>query len=164
MKANNRIIVAFHIGRGGKHFNPGHVTFIGEMDFQKLMRAGNNADRLFEQDRDENGRFCKHYMTDCNGTVMVDADEMTAKTGRLDWDGDYDTDICRYIEDCSNEDIFRIILSNEVLSYDLEKWLREYIQVGIEHQDSEIECFVEDHRSRLEEITWLGLNTEEEER
>ena len=26
----NQTIVAFHVGRGGRYWNPGHVSFIGE--------------------------------------------------------------------------------------------------------------------------------------
>ena len=85
MEQENKIIVAFHTGRGGSFHNPGHRTFIGEKNFQDLISL--NSNNLFEQDRDEKGRFCKHYMTDCSGKIIVEPGHIQDETGCLDFDG-----------------------------------------------------------------------------
>ena len=62
---------------------------IGLGDFQDLVRR--NCNDLFDCNRDKKtGRFCKPYYTDCTGYVVYEGD-MKAKTGRLDFDGEYDT-------------------------------------------------------------------------
>ena len=159
MKANNNIIVAFHIGVGGRPLRSGHVKFIGECNFQELMNLGCNIDRLFPQNRDEHGRFCKQYMTDCSGQVMVTADEMKSDTGRLDWDGEYDTDYCQNINDCDYNELFKVVEGTGCYrSYELECWLDEWLNEGLKCGDSEIECFVEEHKTLIDETKWLHIN------
>lgn len=149
------IIVAFHVGRGGRFNNPSHRTFIGEKTFQDIIDMANQADQLFYYDRDERGRFCKPYYTDCNGNIMVAAEDMDALTGGIDFDGEYDSDYAYAIEDIGYEDTFRVILSSEWKSYELEQWLREWLKDGIAHNDGEICTFVGDHPRRLEESGYL---------
>ena len=126
MEQENKIIVAFHTGRGGSFHNPGHHTFIGEKNFQDLISL--NSNNLFEQDRDEKGRFCKHYMTDCSGKIIVEPGHIQDETGCLDFDGSYDTDGCCYIEDCSNEEIDMIFDSGEWVSFELRDFLKKHYQ------------------------------------
>ena len=33
----NQTIVAFHVGRGGRYWNPGHVSFIGEKKISEFV-------------------------------------------------------------------------------------------------------------------------------
>jgi hypothetical protein len=39
MEANNKTLVAFHIGRGGKHYNSGHKTFYGFNSIDEVRNA-----------------------------------------------------------------------------------------------------------------------------
>ena len=48
--SDNRIVVAFHIGRGGQFYNPGHKTYKGEINFTQLCNSQNNY--LYEVNRD----------------------------------------------------------------------------------------------------------------
>lgn len=104
-----RTIVAFHIGRGGRFNNAGHKTFIGEKNFQDLISM--NSEHLFEQNR-ENGKFCRKYYTDLNGTVIVEADDVNALVGSLNFDNDYDTDYCCYLDECDENEL-RIIAESD---------------------------------------------------
>jgi hypothetical protein len=104
-----RTIVAFHTGRGGRFNNAGHVTFIGEKNFQDLIQM--NDDHLFLQDR-KNGKFCKKHYTDLNGTVIVDAEDFNSLVGTLNFDNDYDTDSACYLDECSEEEL-RIIANSD---------------------------------------------------
>lgn len=93
-----KIYLHFHIGRGGRYYNQGYVTFQGERDFQQLLSY---RSYLFEVNRDEKGRFCKPYLIDGAGNGIDAGDDWrTAKTGRLNFDNDYDTDDVVTFEDC----------------------------------------------------------------
>lgn len=118
-----KIIVAFHTGRGGRFHNGGHVTFIGEKNFQDLILM--NSNNLFEKNRDENGKFCKPYLTDDSGNHITD-DDIRGEVGTLDFDGQYDTDRAKYIEDCADWEIEKIAKSSEYKSYELREWLSNY--------------------------------------
>lgn len=80
--------VSFHVTRGGRFFNPGHLEFVGEMDFQELQSYLDS--HIFIKNRDEKGRFCKPYIADCDGN-QVSYDDISAMVGTIDLDGDYDT-------------------------------------------------------------------------
>lgn len=118
----NKIIVAFHVGRGGRFNNGGYKTFIGEKNFQDLISM--NGEHLFEQNK-INGKFSKPYLTDLNGTIIVDYDDINNEVGFLEFDTIYDSDYCKYIDDCSDEELLVIANSNEYKSYELEQYLIE---------------------------------------
>jgi len=117
----NKIIVAFHIGRGGRFYNAGHKTFLGELNFRDLQEL--NADNIFYRDRDERGRFMKTEIYDGAGSFVSD-DDPKGLIGRLDFDGDYDTDYCKYIEDCTDEELQIIAKSIDFKSFELKEYLK----------------------------------------
>jgi hypothetical protein len=123
MGNSNKIIVAFHTGRGGRFHNAGHVTFIGEKNFQDLISM--NSNNLFERNKDERGKFCKPYLTDGSGNHITD-DDIKGEVGLLSFDGKFDSDGCCYIEDCSEFQLELIAKSNEYKSYELREWLSNY--------------------------------------
>lgn len=118
---NKKIIVAFHVGRGGRFHNAGHKTFIGERNLKDLISM--NSNNLFEVNRDFLGRFCKPFLTDCSGHVVLDSDRFNDEVGCLDFDGTYDTDYCRYIEDCDEDELDIIRNSGEYMSLELSEYL-----------------------------------------
>jgi len=61
--------------------------------------------------------------TDCNGTVIVDAESFDSPVGSLNWDYEYDTDVCQYLEDCDENELLMIANSN---SYRSEELIQEY--------------------------------------
>lgn len=123
MSTTSKIIVAFHIGRGGRFHNAGHVTFIGEKNFQDLIQM--NSNELFERNRDERGQFCKPFLTDCSGNHVTD-DDIRGEVGKLEFDTIYDSDASGYIEDCPDWQIELIAKSSEYKSPELCAWLSEY--------------------------------------
>jgi hypothetical protein len=125
-----RIIVAFHIGRGGRFHNQGHSTYIGEKNFQDLIQLRSND--LFYRDRDMFGRFCKPYIVDCNDTTIVEAEDMTALVGKLDYDGDYDSHVACYLDECDEETLKQIADSGEWLSSEIKEYIKE--QLGEEEE------------------------------
>ena len=116
----SKIIVAFHIGRGGRHNNPGHLTFIGEKNFQELLSL--NCNNVFEHNQDEKGGFCTPFLTDGQGNSVTD-DDIRGEVGRLEFDGHYDTYTARYIEDCTDSELEVIVQSNLYKRGELAEWL-----------------------------------------
>ena len=95
----------FHIGRGGRFYNGGHLTFKGEADFAEIQRG--RADDLLWIDEDENGnplpKEQQQLRALCSGKLLAQGDEIYAETGRLDFDGEFDTDYVTTPDDL-NED------------------------------------------------------------
>lgn len=111
------IIVCFHVGRGGYHNNPGYKTYNPYMkSLQDIIYSCNNA---FINCEDEDGNPLpddEWTLTDQGGKIILEGrQEIESPVGVLEWDGIYDTDIVRYIEDCDDEEID--ILYNELINY-----------------------------------------------
>ena len=72
----------FHIGRGGRFHNAGHVKFVKVTDYI-------NLEQLYEGD---NGNYYN-----CSGDLFLTEEELQKQIERgyiiIDFDGDYDTDI-----------------------------------------------------------------------
>ena len=108
------IIVCFHVGRGGYHHNPGYKTYNPYVKtLQDLSVYG------FLNCEDEDGNLLpddEWTLTDQGGNIILEGrQEIESPVGVLEWDGIYDTDIVRYIEDCDDEEID--ILYNELINY-----------------------------------------------
>lgn len=129
----NRIVVAFHIGRGGRFYNAGHRSFIGEKNFQELIEDSLNF--LVYRDRDDKGRFCKPFYTDASGNVIVEPDDMNNEVGRLNWDNQYDTDVACYLDECTDFELEEIATSGQWVSPEAQ----EYIVKRLEGHDSALE-------------------------
>lgn len=126
MENANEIYVAFHIGRGGRYNNPGHVSYMGEYNFQDLILL--NYNNLFEHNRDEKGRFCKPYLVDASGNLIVEQGQRYDMTGCLDFDGIYDTDSCCLVEECDQKELQIIANSGEWLSPALRDYLEKHLE------------------------------------
>lgn len=121
MTTSKNIIVSFHIGRGGRFNNPGHKTFLGEMNYQQLIDM--NSDHLYITNRDENGRFCTPFLANCNGNMV--SDTIKGEVGELNFDNEYDSDYCKLIQDCTDAELQIIADSNLYKSSQLEDYLNE---------------------------------------
>ena len=127
MEANsleNRVAM-FHIGRGGRFYNGGHLTFVG---FKKIDEC-EDWNGAFEQNRDKNSRFCKTYLTDGNGNVLMDADEykvaIETGIGCLGLDGEYDTTYTTYTDELTDNQL-RAMDKNRMYGVDEILKLYEY--------------------------------------
>lgn len=100
--------VRFHIGRGGHFHNAGYKTYVGTVN--DLSDCFGDSTVISE---DENGKPLPDsdwQLVDSGGNVILSGrDEIESETGFLDWDGEYNTDIVRYLEDC-NDDEYQLIL------------------------------------------------------
>ena len=98
------IIVCFHVGRGGNHHNPGYKSFNPYVhSIQDLFENG------FLNCEDEDGNPLpddEWTLTDQGGNIILEGrQEIESPVGVLEWDTIYDTDIVRYIEDCTDEEM-----------------------------------------------------------
>lgn len=74
-------IVAFHVGRGGRFYNAGHLTYHPDIhSLWEVFKIGGE----FED--------------------FEDFDDIECETGVLDFDGDYDTWIVKDVWDCTDRE------------------------------------------------------------
>ena len=118
------IIVCFHVGRGGYLNNPGQKTYNPYV--KTLQDIYNSTDNCFIINEDEDGNELpdeEWLLTDAGGKIILEGrKEIESPVGILEWDTIYDTDIVKYIEDCTDEEIKLIMKAyrnNEIEDDDL---------------------------------------------
>lgn len=123
------IIVAFHIGRGGSFYNPGHKSFLPYVDdFQDVLDAEMDNLFFYTEEEDEDGELQtlpdeEWTVRDASGNILLEGrEEIESETGVLDIDGDYDKTIVKYIEDCTEEELgilYQAYLDKEYMTPEL---------------------------------------------
>ena len=140
--------VAFHIGRGGRFYNQGHKSFL---DYN--VKLSDYCGNLFLNTRGSDGRFLPGSdwtLTTESGHIVIEGrDAIESETGRLDFDGDYDTIIVQYLSECSDSEL-RIVL-DEFSSFD-----KFELQAVFELLSEEIEIYNEDG-----EVIYIGSDFSE---
>ncbi len=167
-------IVAFHTGRGGRFYNAGHVTFLGEkkisdFTYDLFVRFENESEILekigdrpnliekFEECRDnEDFSFFKKLgfdagemvYTDGNGNqVGLTVEEADSGVGSINIDNEYNTTTCVFVKDLSDDDI-NIIIKSDV--FDREYVLNEYAKYcGFEDYEIELMQYFDDYEDAL---------------
>lgn len=148
----NLIYVSFHIGRGGQFHNQGHKSFIGELDYEDLVRENVNDGKLFivnssydpETDTETELPREEWYATDGAGNVIIEAGELDRKTGRINFDGDYDTDYASTTDDLDEEE-WEILTKEyeDAVTFMTEKLKKEIEKYISEKQMGERKCLLE---------------------
>ena len=126
------IIVCFHVGRGGYLNNPGQKIYNPYV--KTLQDIYNSVDNCFIINEDEDGNPLpdnEWTLTDQGGNIILEGrDEIESPVGVLEWDTIYDTDIVKYIEDCTDEEIELIMKAYQ--NYEIENnYLIELIDNSI---------------------------------
>lgn len=111
------------------------INFENATDIRKKLekRGLTNLLGLFEkcQDADDFTEFTaktkldlgEEYYTDCNGGLLITVAEAETGIGRIDWDSDYDRDVCKHLSDCDESELLLITNSDE---WNKESLLQEY--------------------------------------
>lgn len=160
--------VRFHIGRGGQFHNAGHKTYVGTVN--DLSDCFGESIVICE---DENGHPLPDsdwQLVDGGGNVILTGrDKIESETGILDWDGEYDTDIVRYLEDCYDDE-YQMILDTAERGEYVEKVVLAYVcsalgklmATNIKVYSSNMEVFTQEDCVHLERDNF-SVYTEDEE-
>ena len=96
-----------------------------QTDIYNELKSRNldNLIALFEKCRDEEDftafeertgfELGKDVYIDSNGSELITVEEAETGVGSISWDGDYDTDICKLLSECDEEDLQLIADSTE---------------------------------------------------
>ena len=161
--------VRFHIGRGGQFHNAGHKTYVGTVN--DLYDCFGDSFIISE---DENGKILpdsEWKLVDSGGNVVLSGrDEIESETGIIYWDGKYDTDIVRYLEDC-DDDEYQLILDTAergghveepVLAYACHA-LGKLMATNIKVYPSNMEVFTQEDCVHLERDNFSVYTKDEED-
>lgn len=158
---NKDVVVAFHVGRGGHFNNQGHKSFLPSVS--KLQDCfGENS---FINDEYEDGTKLpdeQWQLIDGGSNVILEGREaIESQTGVLDWDGEYNTDIVRYIEDCTDaemEILYKAYIDGDLTDDDAINYVCEWKGVkrisSVKFFQMNATVFFTDHTSL--EYTWDG--------
>lgn len=134
-------IVHFHIGRGGRFNDGGHKTFVG---VENLSEVISNRQDTFLYDEDEDGNTLpdsEWKLTDEGGRVLLEGkDECNSSTGILDFDTIYDTEICKSLYDCDENELSLIF--DAIMRYDSSAYYLTFDDVRlVAHSQAAIDKF-----------------------
>ena len=120
-------IVCFHIGRGGRFNNPGHITYVPDVEcLQDLFDEGMT---IFDEDEEGNKLPVEqHVLFDSGGNEILRGCDIYEKTGVLNLDEEYDT---------------YIVLRLDEMTYEHEKALRRAIKDGSNMTSDDRKLFTE---------------------
>ena len=161
--------VRFHIGRGGQFNNAGHKTYVGKVN--DLSDCFGDSIVFSE---DENGNPLPDsdwQLVDGGGNVILSGrDEIESETGILDWDGEYDTDIVRNLEDCDDDEYQLIIdaynncnyVNEDVLAFTCEAMGKLYAST-INTYPSNMEVFTQNGCISLDRENYSVYSDDEED-
>ena len=117
MAQDTQTVVHFHIGRGGRFNNGGFKEFKGVEDLNHFF-----PDWLILIDTDEDGNPIPDdewvLQTDTGHVFLEGREAIESRTGVLDFAGIYDTDIFKYVEDCTESEI--ALLKEAIDNHDIE--------------------------------------------
>lgn len=153
MENSKKTIVSFHIGRGGRYYNPGHVTFLGENNINhytgalfvwysneqifretlKNRNLSNLLEKLDECIESDNFNFFiqKFKNFEIGEQIYIDQNGNEIGlwvdndgTGIINLDGHYDTTYSQYLEDCSEDELCLIVNSDRYCSNETLKFAK----------------------------------------
>lgn len=106
-------IVAFHIGRGGRFHNSGHKSVMPNI--KKLNDCFSENSIVISEDEDGKALSDEEWKLIDGGSnvILKGRDKIENETGILDWDGEYDTDIVKYISECDENELRLLIQTYE---------------------------------------------------
>lgn len=103
-----KIYVSFHIGRGGNYNNAGHLSYSGEEDFQDLITRFNDVCTIISHDEDGKPLAPEEWtlIDDASERVLIQGrDAIGSRLGKLEWDGEYDTDYVTTTDNLSDKEL-----------------------------------------------------------
>ena len=115
--SDTQTVVHFHIGRGGRFHNGGFKEFKGVEDLTWPYEYCT----IIDTDEDDNPLPDEEWtlIEDASRCVLLEGREaIESRTGVLEYDGIYNTDIFKYVEDCTESEI--ALLKEAIDNHDIE--------------------------------------------
>lgn len=125
----------FHIGRGGRNNNQGHVTFIDVKPFYEVADNEMKYYNAFLCNKDERGLFCKPYLASCADGRVISEDDLNGLYGEINNDNDYDTDIVRSVEDIKGVERYEEALKEAYKRGEVDEEIVKYLDLDVEEQE-----------------------------
>jgi hypothetical protein len=99
-------IVAFHIGRGGRFSNPGHLSFLGVQKINETSDFLNNCypPRLADSEEDDQSPDAEWHDGNGNGVELTNA-QIESGIGLINLDGHFDTTYTTTVGKLSEQEI-----------------------------------------------------------
>lgn len=129
---NNEIIVAFHVGRGGFFNNSNHKSFLGEYTLQDLISKAIDENKCWCDTEDIDGNVLdddKWTLEDEGKILLEGRAAMESNVGTLDFDGEYDTDYAKHLDDCTECEwwvLLNALRKHSSMSHELANEIRNY--------------------------------------
>ena len=141
-------IVAFHIGRGGRFHNQGHKSFMPHI--KELRECFSENSIVISEDEDGHILPDEEWILIDGGgnTILKGREVIQSKTGVLDWDGEYDTDIVKYVSECDENELHLLMQAYE------QDDLEEDVMVAVMYHWSTHLNIVDEE----EQIIYWGMN------
>ena len=141
-------IVAFHIGRGGRFHNQGHKSFM--LHVNRLSDCFTNDSFIMEENSEGDTLPDEEWLLCDNGgnVILKGRDNIESETGILDWDGEYDTDIIKYVSECDENELRLLILAYE------NKKLDDDVMVAVMYHWNNMLSVVDEEDNTI----YLGMN------
>jgi len=96
----------FHVGRGGRFHNPGHLTFNGMCNGIQYTQAFNY---LFEPTQEDGETFDPdlnaEWRDSCGNGVGLTNEQIQSGSGTINIDNDYDTTYTKTVEELTDNEI-----------------------------------------------------------
>jgi hypothetical protein len=158
-------LVAFHVGRGGRFYNEGHITYLGEDktisdytsdlfivyenqdELYSLIKGRYNLEKKFDEcnDSDNFTWFEDRLKFDLGEKVYISGGsrspvglslaESETGSGIIDIDGGYNTTYVQTLSECSELELDLILCYSGYVSQDVLDYCREAL--GIEEEEEE---------------------------
>lgn len=137
LEEKKQIFTRWHIGRGGHYNNAGHRSFCGCENFRELvdLEINDGCDLITEDWDDEADKLVKFEDKDwrlvnrVGDTLLEGRDEIECETGSIDFDGIYNTDYVKTVDNLTAEEEEILVDGLDNCDYfNMSDELREYVK------------------------------------
>lgn len=104
----------FHTGRGGRFYNPGHVSFEGVYSEQAFIQLLYSKGLIYYKNRDKRGRYCKPYWHDGGGNFVAEVGDRV-----FDFDGYYNRYELKPLNELDVDDFYIILRDDKYIEVDI---------------------------------------------
>lgn len=116
-------ILCFHIGRGGRFHNPGHLTFEGTKKITETSDFSNLYPPKFKNGKDDLKTLKAEWLDEIGNSVELTNEMIKSGVGRINIDNEYDTTYTTYLSDLNEIQIEAII--------EAKPWDLDYIKAAL---------------------------------